>query len=190
MICNLEDPMSLRHPVTWYVTRLMHICDMTYSHVWQGLSMCLTWLIHVCCMNLWYVSLMYEDLLCARESVQIFLLQCILTRRSWAKTRTHCDALQHTATHSLLQCIWARSSWARTATHCNTLQHTATRYLLQHTLTRSSRARTATQCNTLQHVVKHCNALQLNIRVIQGKAHGKVEKNRFRWRQWEAPTCW
>jgi len=55
------------------------------------------------------------------------VLQCVAGE--WV---SHCNSLQHAATHTL----------QHTATHCNTLQHTAT------------------HCNTLQHAATHCNALQ------------------------------
>jgi len=37
----------------WYdlftcVTRLIHMCDMTYSQMWHDLFICVTWLIHMC----------------------------------------------------------------------------------------------------------------------------------------------
>jgi len=56
-------------------------------------------------------------------------------RKLRVRLATHCNTLQHTATHceSVLQ---------HTATHCNTLQHTAT------------------HCNTLQHTATHYNTLQ------------------------------
>jgi len=69
---------------------------------------------------------------------------------------THCDKLQHTATHS--------NTLQHTATHCNAQQHTATqvfrlsRNLLQHSFTTC--AHTAKHCNTLQHTATHCNTLQ------------------------------
>ena len=57
-------------------------------------------------------------------------------------TATHCNTLQHTATHCTTHC----STLQHTETHCNTLQHTA-----QHT---------AAHCNTLQHTATHCDTLQ------------------------------
>jgi len=57
---------------------------------------------------------------------------------------THCNTLQHTATHGT-HCNTLHYTAAYThasATHCNTLQHTAT------------------HCNTLQHTATHCNTLQ------------------------------
>jgi len=53
-----------------------------------------------------------------------------------ARTTTHCNTLQRTATHSVADSITRR---AHTATYCNILQHTAA------------------HCNTLQHT---CNTLQ------------------------------
>jgi len=47
-------------------------------------------------------------------------------------TATHCNTLQHTATHAY---------GGHAQPHCNTLQHTAT------------------YCNTLQHTATHCNTL-------------------------------
>ena len=78
-------------------------------------------------------------------------------------TATHCNTLQHTATH------WASSglgfySFApsqrqhtrqHTATHCTTLQHTAT--WLELFLVSICHY---TQGNSLQHTEQYCNALQ------------------------------
>jgi len=85
---------------------------------------------------------------------------------------THCNTLQHTATHCntwpILQdtathCNTGKSccrcyawtwmvSFGVLQAHCNTLQHTATHCnTLQHT---------ATHCNTLQHGHPRCNCLQ------------------------------
>ena len=81
---------------------------------------------------------------------------------------THCNTLQHTATHcnsfshslpflspsfSHTQCMWGTS----TASHCNTLQHTATQC---NTRTQCMWGTTATPCNTLQHTATHYNTLQ------------------------------
>ena len=49
-----------------------------------------------------------------------------------------------------------------TATHCNTLQHTAT-HTLQPTATHTLQP-TATHCNALHHTVLYCNILQLTSR--------------------------
>ena len=64
---------------------------------------------------------------------------------------THCNILQHTATHQAE--AQARICTVQTElTNCNTMQHTATHCnTLQHT---------ATYCNTLQHTATHCNTLQ------------------------------
>ena len=37
------------------VTWLIHMCDMTHSHVWHGAFICVTWLIHMCDMMNSYV---------------------------------------------------------------------------------------------------------------------------------------
>jgi len=70
---------------------------------------------------------------------------------------THCNPLQHTASHY--------NTLQHTATHCNTLQHTATRCSTpQHTrhglLNCNTLQPTATHCNTLHHTATHCNTLQ------------------------------
>jgi len=57
---------------------------------------------------------------------------------------SHCNTLQHPATHKL----------QHTAAHCSTLQHTATHCdALQYTLL-------ALSVNTQQHTAAHCNTLQ------------------------------
>jgi len=78
---------------------------------------------------------------------------------------THCNNLQHTATHCKLTAITLQThcnTLQHTATHCNTPQHTAThRNTLQHTATHCNTLQhTATHCNTLQHIAAHCNTLQ------------------------------
>ena len=68
---------------------------------------------------------------------------------------THCNTLQHTATHPESQELCGIESCANQK---NTLRHTA--HTLQHTAThRITLQRTATHCNTLQHRAKHCNTL-------------------------------
>jgi len=59
-----------------------------------------------------------------------------------APSRTYCNTLQHTTSHTL----------QHIATHCNTLQCTAMHCsTLQHT---------ATHCNALQRTATHCNTRQ------------------------------
>jgi len=67
------------------------------------------------------------------------LLAVIVLRCDRLDILTHCNTLQHTATHSC----------SHTATHCNTLRHTATH---------SCNALMLTHCNTLQHTAT--NSLQ------------------------------
>ena len=56
---------------------------------------------------------------------------------------------------------FARLSWSRClpATHCDTLQHTATHYKTLQSTT-WGRCLPATHCDTLQHTTTHCNTLQ------------------------------
>ena len=88
--------------------------------------------------------------------------------------RTHCNTLQHTATHCNMNasCLCTRTWWYGCATHCNTLQRTATHCnTLQHTATlttlplrtyiwRNGVENCNTHCNTLHRIATHCNTLQ------------------------------
>jgi len=67
---------------------------------------------------------------------------------------THCNTLQHTATHYTTPRL---ESVQQTATHCNTLQHTAS----QDFASCSEAHNTATHYNALQHIATHCNTLHL-----------------------------
>jgi len=100
-------------------------------------------------------------------------------------TATHCNTLQHTATHTLLLCthechecilctrVTLMPLSLDSATHCNTLQHTLltlqqTQRVTLMTLSRDSRHGRVLLCksvvntlpNTLQHTATHCNTLQ------------------------------
>ena len=82
-------------------------------------------------------------------------LLCVAKRCDF-RIATHCNTLQHTATHynalnrpsGALACVLGNllfvAEWCVScaATHCNTLQPTAT------------------HCNTLQHTATHCSTLQ------------------------------
>jgi len=84
---------------------------------------------------------------------------------------THCNTLQHTATHSIhaatSECMHLMHA---AATHCNTLQHTATHCNTLHicisytcrTNVYTCHIHTHTLCNTLQHTPCKvlCNTLQ------------------------------
>ena len=59
------------------VPRLIHMCDMTHSHVWHDSFTCVTWLIHIC------------DICVRHTATHCNTLQ---------HTATHCNTLQHTAT--------------------------------------------------------------------------------------------
>jgi len=74
-------------------------------------------------------------------------------------TATHCNTLQHAATHiasSMSQSL-SRITLHHTATHCNTLQQTATHIAssMSGSLSRITLHHTATHCNTLQHAATH-----------------------------------
>ena len=163
MICNLGDPMSLRHPVINFLRQhsfvacesdslirdMAHLVfkwDMTKSFEWGG--------------GLNHMSRptgMWQQVLLSLQ-----------------RTATHCDRLQHTETHcntlqhAVLHCVTLQ----HTATHCNTLRHAATRCnTLQHTASHcltlqraatqfNTLLHTATRCNTLQHSATHCSTLQ------------------------------
>jgi len=108
----------------------------------------------------------------------------VCTLSSHTHVATHCNTLQHTATHHSCVCILSSRTHVATqcntlqltATHCNTLQHTETQHfcvwccrrrrlwlwcapcrhehMLQHT---------ATHYNSLQLTATHCNTLQHSI---------------------------
>jgi len=98
---------------------------------------------------------------------------CILTSKYTAAyataigqcTITHCNTLQHTATHFKIHsrvrhCPMAvhYNTLQHTATHCNTLQHTATHCNIP---SRVRHCPVASQHNTLQHnTATHFNLLQ------------------------------
>ena len=74
---------------------------------------------------------------------------------------THCNILQHTATHCNTLYIgeWELGTQVQTLQHaerhCDTLQHTAIHCIHCNTL-----QHTATHCNTLQYTAIHCNTTQ------------------------------
>jgi len=87
-------------------------------------------------------------------------------------TATHCNTLQHTATHYRAESERKRppTRVQHTATHCNTLQHTATHYhTIPHTLYKNwsqGDYNTATYCNSveqtatvLEQTAKKCNTM-------------------------------
>jgi len=140
MICNLGDPMSLRHPVAfvfWPADPCR--CDECNS---ASVLLCLHFLI--------VVSIAHD-----RDSDWI---HCIFTAphcTTLHHTAPHCNTLQHTAPHcnTLHHTATHCTTLQHTAPHCNTLHHTATHCTtLQHTAThRSTLHHTATHCFTLQH---------------------------------------
>jgi len=103
-------------------------------------------------MQIWRINCMWHDLSTRRVAL-----------RTLRRTATHCNTLQHTATHYAesyttydadmthqLHETWrvnSKSCYTRTGTHCNTLQHTV--------------QLTATHCNTLQHTATHLMTRQL-----------------------------
>jgi len=74
-----------------------------------------------------------------------------------AKQATHCNTLQHTATH----CNTLQHN-AKQAIHCNTLSLCSSQFAP----TRCISTNTATHCNTLQHTATHRNTLALCISQI------------------------
>ena len=123
--------------------------------------------VRVCCSVLQSVAVCYAGITlphtathCTCEYVAVCVVCCSVLRRhtcvSVYDIATHCNTLQHTATHSTGACL------QHTAAHCNTLQHTATHC---NTLLCNTRQHTATHCSTLQHTAMqhaaaHCNILQ------------------------------
>jgi len=118
---------------------------------------------------------------CLRDTVCV-LLQCeqylaFVVSTVSLHTATHCNTLQHTATHGYCATPQSSLDWFKAdlsarpdlihrkiphSAHCNTLKHTGTRCnRLQQTATDCNRLQqTASHCNTLQHTATHCSTLQ------------------------------
>jgi len=112
---------------------------------------------------------------------------------------THCNTLQHTATHInvALRRVWVSKgstlttlqqahtqceSLQHTATHCNTLQHTATWHSRE---SEWAKARNIPPCSIHTHSMSHCNTLQhtatrndvalKRVRVSKGSKHNTLQ---------------
>ena len=135
----------MTHSYVWhdsfiYATWLIHICDKTHSYVWHDSLIYAIWLIHMCDMTHSYMR--HDSFICVTRFIhmcdtwlnRIKDLTCSFVgfiSFIWGKwlTATHCNTLQHTATHLYHTAdlfVWGNYSLQHTATHCNTLQHTAT----------------------------------------------------------------
>ena len=84
-------------------------------------------------------------------------MSATLRNSTLQRPATHCNTLQHTATHRRHASAMGNVSSQRTATHytathCNILQHTATHCKTRQHTTHASATRNAvtTHCNTLQ----------------------------------------
>ena len=55
-MCMTSPDPYVWHAASMYVTRLIHLCDMTYSFVGNDTMICFTWLIHSCATNHSYFS--------------------------------------------------------------------------------------------------------------------------------------
>ena len=103
--------------------------------------------------------------------------------------QSHCNTLQHTATHLIARC----NALQHAAAHCNTLQHTAMHFnTLQHTATHCSTLQhtaphyttlqhTATHCSTLQHTAAHCSTLQHTATHCNTLRHTQVARESTPW---------
>jgi len=172
-----------------YLTWLIHMCDMTHSHVWLDPFLCVrrfshsnvwqdsftvflhkssrrtwsptltTWLIHMCDMSHLYVW--HDSFICV--TCRIHMCDMIDSPGpSLQHAATHCNTLQHPATHC--------STLQHTAAHFNTLQHNVTYCnTLQHT---------AAHCNTLQHTATHCNTLQTHCNTLQHMTESRCPSTR------------
>ena len=71
--------------------------------------------------------------MCACVCVCVYQRECVCSSMSTARPRTHCNALQRTATHLLnvtnSELVYIASEINIATIHCNTLQHTATHLL-------------------------------------------------------------
>jgi len=78
------------------VTRRIHMCDTTHSHLWRDSSMCATWLIHMCDLTHSYVW--HDSLICATWLIHVYDV---------ARPYAWHDAFMCDMTHS---CVWHDSS--------------------------------------------------------------------------------
>jgi len=111
---------DMTHSHVWHdsftcVTWLIHMCDMTHAHVWDDSFACVTWLTNICS----YFLCVWCDLLC---------LICVMTHsHMWHDSRTH-DSRTHIMCvlwlvmshmcHDSFTCVtWLTNTWL-TNTHC------------------------------------------------------------------------
>jgi len=105
-------------------------------------------------------------------SIYIFCAtHCNTLQHTATHCNTHCNTLQHTATHSKMkecfpkhtcQCTYTRVSntiTKRTATRCNTCMF-AMHMCLLFAAHCDAQHHSAIHCNALQHTATHCNTLQ------------------------------
>jgi len=98
--------------VTWHdsctcVTWLMHMCDVTHSHVWHDSSTCVTWLIHMCDMT--HSHVWHDSLSC----VTWLIVMCEMTHSHvWHDSFTFvtwlihmCDMTHSHVWHDSLSCV-------------------------------------------------------------------------------------
>jgi len=102
-----------------------------------------------------------------------------MTERRESRLHSVCVCNVH-VNGSWQTCLWARIHTSQTATHCNTLQHTATHRGTLHTWAPKSvwaRIHTShieTRCNTLQHTATHYKTLQHITYLSPQKCFGTV----------------
>jgi len=168
---------------------LIHVCDPWLIHMYDSwlIHVCDPWLIHVC--DSWLIHMCDRFVFSTKAALRQSDLCPWHPKRYVCHVATHCNTLQHTATHYIaLQhtalCLWHPKRYVcHVATHCNALQHSATQCdtpLCVHGIQRVRVSRsttlqhTATLCNTLQHtdlcpwhpkryvchVATHCTTLQ------------------------------
>jgi len=125
MTCNLRHPMSLRHPVPFFLCLLLppYLALSVSFSLRLFLSLSVHELSHTApCCN----ALQHTATYC--NTLQHTATHCY----TLLHTATHCNTLLHTATHCNTH-LWAIQP------HCNTLQHTPTHSnTLQHTPTHAS----------------------------------------------------
>jgi len=75
-------------------------------------------------------------------------------------TATHCNTLQHTASHDVGQCVFCPITITHYKTHYNTLQHVATHCNTLHHTMLGNAYFVPHYNNALQHVATRCKPLQ------------------------------
>ena len=140
MICNLGDPMCLRHPIRTFPIfdppiKCMYVNKYPYMYMRV------------------YGNLYFHNL----HTTITHTLSRIKLNTSSQSNAKRCNALHQTTAHATHDNTL--HTLQHTATHHNTLHNTATQILCDATAIPPPEP-CSTHCNTLKHTATHCNTLQ------------------------------